>query len=96
MVAAYEWLFAQSKGGVLERDLARRLKSKAYFGQDIGETKVRPEQLSALVSLLESGKVSGTAAKEVLGVMFETGSDPEAIVRERGGATSTQCRGPGT
>jgi aspartyl-tRNA(Asn)/glutamyl-tRNA(Gln) amidotransferase subunit B len=62
-------------------DLSRLLNSA---GIDIEDTKVQPGQLAMLVSLVEEGKVSGTAAKEVLEVMFENGDNPLAIVTERG------------
>jgi aspartyl-tRNA(Asn)/glutamyl-tRNA(Gln) amidotransferase subunit B len=62
-------------------DLSRLLNVESI---EINDTVVRPEQLATLVSLVESGKVSGTAAKEVLGIMFETGRDPATIVMERG------------
>ena len=62
-------------------DLSRLLNAA---NADIVDTRVRPEQLAALVALVEASKLSGTAAKEVLGVMFETGRDPAAIVAERG------------
>lgn len=34
LVASYEWLLEQSKGS-LERDVARRIRTQTYFGQDI-------------------------------------------------------------
>jgi type I restriction enzyme M protein len=34
LVSAYEWLLAQSKGA-LDRDVARRIRTQTYFGQDI-------------------------------------------------------------
>jgi type I restriction enzyme M protein len=34
LVASYEWLLQQSKGS-LERDLAKRIRTQTYFGQDI-------------------------------------------------------------
>jgi len=34
LVAAYEWLLNESKGS-LERDLAKRIRTQTYFGQDI-------------------------------------------------------------
>lgn len=53
-------------------------------GVEISDSKLRPEQLAALVTLVDEGKISGTAAKEVLAVCFETGQEPAAIVQERG------------
>src|SRR5205807_1055525 len=53
-------------------------------GKEIDESPVAPVQLEELVSLVETGKVSGTAAKQVLEKMFETGRDPRPVVEELG------------
>ena len=45
---------------------------------------VKPSQLAELVNLIESGKISGKIAKDVLPFMFETGKNPSAIVEEKG------------
>src|SRR6266699_2188660 len=44
IVASYEWLIGQTKGA-LERDLAKRVKSKTYFGQELVE---RPRRLTLM------------------------------------------------
>jgi type I restriction enzyme M protein len=44
IVSSYEWLIEQTKGA-LERDLAKRLKSKSYFGQELVE---RPRRLTLM------------------------------------------------
>jgi type I restriction enzyme M protein len=44
IVSSYEWLIEQTKGAV-ERDLAKRLKSKTYFGQELVE---RPRRLTLM------------------------------------------------
>jgi len=44
IVSSYEWLIEQTKGA-LERDLAKRLKSKTYFGQELVE---RPRRLTLM------------------------------------------------
>ena len=51
LVAAYEWLVEEAKGGVLDRDVARRVKNKTYFGQDL---VARPRRL-ALMNLFLHG-----------------------------------------
>jgi aspartyl-tRNA(Asn)/glutamyl-tRNA(Gln) amidotransferase subunit B len=61
-------------------DLGKLLNAE---GIEISESKVRPEQLSALIGLIEAGKISGTAAKQVIDEMFRSGKDPEAIVSEK-------------
>jgi type I restriction enzyme M protein len=44
IVSSYEWLIEQTKGA-LERELAKRLKSKTYFGQELVE---RPRRLTLM------------------------------------------------
>lgn len=44
IVSSYEWLIERTKGA-LERDLAKRLKSKTYFGQELVE---RPRRLTLM------------------------------------------------
>lgn len=44
LVAAYEWLLQQTKGA-LERDLARRVRTQTYFGQDL---VARPRRLALM------------------------------------------------
>src|SRR5208337_3776579 len=51
LVAAYEWLLAQTKGGALDRDVAKRVRKSTYFGQDL---VARPRRL-ALMNLFLHG-----------------------------------------
>jgi type I restriction enzyme M protein len=51
LVAAYEWLVGQTKGGALDRDVAKRVKTKTYHGQDL---VARPRRL-ALMNLFLHG-----------------------------------------
>lgn len=51
LVAAYEWLKEETKGGALERSVARRVRTKTYFGQDL---VARPRRL-ALMNLYLHG-----------------------------------------
>jgi type I restriction enzyme M protein len=52
LVCAYEWLVAETKG-VLDRDTMRRVKTKAYFGEEL---VARPRRL-ALMNLFLHGIV---------------------------------------
>jgi type I restriction enzyme M protein len=45
LVSSYEWLIEQTKGGALDRDLAKRLKSKTYFGEELVQ---RPRRLTLM------------------------------------------------
>ncbi|HEX3099898.1 MAG TPA: Asp-tRNA(Asn)/Glu-tRNA(Gln) amidotransferase subunit GatB [Patescibacteria group bacterium] len=48
------------------------------------ESKVSAENMAELVKLIDAGKISGSAAKQVFKVMFEKGGEPDAIVEELG------------
>ncbi len=50
----------------------------------IADSKVAPEQLGALVNLIEDGTISGKIAKEVFDDMFASGKDASAIVEDKG------------
>ena len=59
LVAAYEWLIQQTKGGALDREVAKRVRQRTYFGQDL---VARPRRL-ALMNLF----LHGLEPKIVLG-----------------------------
>ena len=59
LVAAYEWLIAETKGGALDRETAKRIRQKTYYGQDL---VARPRRL-ALMNLF----LHGLEPKIVLG-----------------------------
>jgi aspartyl-tRNA(Asn)/glutamyl-tRNA(Gln) amidotransferase subunit B len=67
-------------------DLARLLND-ADIDVDDPNMKVSAESLAKLIGLIQSGTITGSAAKEVLRAAFESGAEPEAIVAERGLAT---------
>jgi len=50
----------------------------------IGELRVPPFELTALLKKLDSGALSNNMAKEVLAEMVETGKTVEAVVKEKG------------
>ncbi|MBO5997055.1 MAG: Asp-tRNA(Asn)/Glu-tRNA(Gln) amidotransferase subunit GatB [Alphaproteobacteria bacterium] len=50
----------------------------------IEDSPVRPEDLGALIDLINDGVISGKIAKEVFEDMFESGKSPAAIVEEKG------------
>ena len=56
-------------------------------GQDlrqIATVKVRPEQLAALLKLIDSKVVNPNTGKKVLEIMYATGDDPQTIVTREG------------
>ncbi len=52
--------------------------------QDISGCRIAPDSLAGLITLIESGAISGKMAKDVLADMFETGKAPGDIVNEKG------------
>lgn len=62
-------------------DLLRILKEKDMEPESI---PFPAEYLARLISLIDSGTISGTMAKKVFEKMFDTKKDPETIVAEEG------------
>jgi aspartyl-tRNA(Asn)/glutamyl-tRNA(Gln) amidotransferase subunit B len=51
---------------------------------EIDAIRVTPDQLAAMIAMVDKGIISGKIAKSVFEEMLETGKDPEDIVAERG------------
>jgi aspartyl-tRNA(Asn)/glutamyl-tRNA(Gln) amidotransferase subunit B len=49
-----------------------------------GDSRITPENFAELMKLIDGGKISGTAAKQVFAKMFETGGEPDNIVEDMG------------
>jgi aspartyl-tRNA(Asn)/glutamyl-tRNA(Gln) amidotransferase subunit B len=62
-------------------ELLRHLKED---GGSVAGSKIRPAHLGALVRLVKSGEVSGSAAKDVFAEMWKTGAEPTAVVTAKG------------
>ncbi|MDT8715399.1 Asp-tRNA(Asn)/Glu-tRNA(Gln) amidotransferase subunit GatB [Clostridium sp. 19966] len=72
---------AKAASNWLMGDISRLLNEKVI---GIEEIKFTPAQLSELIKLISSGKISNAIGKKVIEDMFETGKSPEAIVEEKG------------
>ncbi len=59
-------------------ELLRELK-----GDDVTTCRVQPEQLGALLQMIDKGTISGKIAKTVFLEMMESGKDPEVVVKEK-------------
>ncbi|MGD9560294.1 MAG: Asp-tRNA(Asn)/Glu-tRNA(Gln) amidotransferase subunit GatB [Oscillospiraceae bacterium] len=66
------WLLGDVQRLLNERHMALR------------ESQLTPESLAGMLTLIETGALSGTAAKEVLEAMLETGLGPEQVARQQG------------
>ncbi len=62
-------------------DITKILNEKEMEPSDI---PFSAEQLAKMISLIEKGTISTSAAKKVLSAMFETSEDPEALVEKLG------------
>jgi aspartyl-tRNA(Asn)/glutamyl-tRNA(Gln) amidotransferase subunit B len=62
-------------------DLRRLLNAS---GIEIAESRIQPTGLAELLELVESGKISGKQAKDVLATAFERGEMPSDIVAREG------------
>lgn len=64
-------------------DLLRISKEKSL---DLSKDKLKfaPKDLADLIKIIDEGKISKTAGKEVFEAMFATGDDPKKIVKEKG------------
>ncbi|PWK14811.1 Asp-tRNA(Asn)/Glu-tRNA(Gln) amidotransferase subunit GatB [Tumebacillus permanentifrigoris] len=51
---------------------------------EITDVPVKPEQLGAMIKMIEEGQISNKIAKDVFKDMLQTGKDPQAIVAEKG------------
>jgi aspartyl-tRNA(Asn)/glutamyl-tRNA(Gln) amidotransferase subunit B len=62
-------------------DLSRLLNS---VNMEICDCRVKPAQLADMLKMIDSGTISGKIAKAVFEEMFNTGKDPETVVKEKG------------
>jgi aspartyl-tRNA(Asn)/glutamyl-tRNA(Gln) amidotransferase subunit B len=60
------------------------LETLAERGGALAELALSPERFASLLELVDAGRVTPASAREVFAQMLLTGSDPGAIVRERG------------
>ena len=52
--------------------------------KNISDSPIKPHQLGALVALIDNGTISGKIAKTVFQEMWQSGKDPEIIIKEKG------------
>ena len=65
----------------IRSELLREMETK---GIDASQCPLPPEELGALVRLIDEGKISGTQGKDVLVEMFASGKSAASIIEERG------------
>lgn len=52
--------------------------------KEIKDCPIKPEQLGRMIGLIDKGTISGKIAKSVFQEMWQSGEDPETIVKEKG------------
>ncbi|RJE49001.1 MULTISPECIES: Asp-tRNA(Asn)/Glu-tRNA(Gln) amidotransferase subunit GatB [unclassified Dehalobacter] len=62
-------------------DLSGLLKTN---GRSFEDSPVSPEQLAGMLALIKKGDISGKIGKTVLEEIYNTGKDPEMIIKEKG------------
>ena len=83
------WFERAAKGSPAPKSVANWITSELLrllgeSGCAIDECRIAPEQLGALVAMIEQGTINGKIGKEVFAEMFASGKDPKAIVEARG------------
>lgn len=62
-------------------DVLRRLKDEEI---EIQDTKLTPKSLGDLIKIVKDGKINNNTGKKVLKEIFDTGKEPETIIKEQG------------
>lgn len=62
-------------------DMSRLLKQN---NMEINACRFTPAQLARMLQLIEAGTISGKMAKSIFEEMFNSGQDPERIIKEKG------------
>ncbi len=60
------------------------LRELNQANKDITQCPIKPAQLGKMIQLIESGAISGKIAKTVFTEMWQSGKEPEVIVKEKG------------
>ncbi len=87
VLADYFELAAASCGDVrsaanwIMGDLSRLLNADSG---DISNCKITPQQLGAMITMINNGTISGKLAKSLIERMFATGDDPDTIAEREG------------
>ncbi len=60
------------------------LRELNQAGKSIKQSPIKPAQLGKMISMIDAGTISGKIAKKVFGEMWESGKDPDAVIKEKG------------
>ena len=62
-------------------ELIRELNSS---NKQIKDSPIKPEQLGRMISMIDAGTISGKIAKTVFTEMWQSGKEPDVIIKEKG------------
>ncbi len=62
-------------------DILREMNAS---GTKVGDLKLTPQKLAALVKLVEDGQISAKSGKDILPELLQTGADPAEVVKAKG------------
>lgn len=60
------------------------LRELNQANKEIKDSPIKPGQLGRMIALIDKGTISGKIAKTVFQEMWQTGKDPETVVKEKG------------
>lgn len=60
------------------------LRELNQANKEIQDSPIKPAQLGRMIALIDNGTISGKIAKTVFQEMWQSGKDPEVIVKEKG------------
>jgi aspartyl-tRNA(Asn)/glutamyl-tRNA(Gln) amidotransferase subunit B len=80
-VAASEATDPKQAANWISGELRARLNET---GTSVSESRMTPRAMAELIGLIQNGTVSRSAAKDVLGTVFETGESPSIVVEREG------------
>ena len=80
-VAASEATDPKQAANWISGELRARLNEA---GTSVSESRITAEAMAELIGLIQNGTVSRSAAKDVLGTVFETGESPSVVVEREG------------
>ncbi len=59
------------------------LRELNQANKQIKNSPIKPTQLGRMIALIDNGTISGKMAKTVFQEMWQSGKDPEAVVKEK-------------
>ncbi|WII72965.1 Asp-tRNA(Asn)/Glu-tRNA(Gln) amidotransferase subunit GatB [Bdellovibrio sp. 22V] len=60
------------------------LRELNQANKQIKDSPIKPQQLGRMIALIDKGTISGKIAKTVFQEMWDSGKDPEVIIKEKG------------